>query len=70
MTKALPRCNQERIDCFAYRNGRCCALRATIFNKVCPFYKTKDQYQDELILYPYNPPSIVDRREEETEDDI
>lgn len=70
MTKAIPRCNQEFLDCFAYRNGKCAILRSTVFNKVCPFYKTREQYEADLILYPYNPPAIVDRREEETEDDI
>lgn len=70
MTKPFARCNQERIDCFAYRhNGKCAILRSTIFNKTCPFYKTKEQYEAELVLYPYNPPALIDRKDGE-EDDI
>lgn len=70
MTKPFARCNQERIDCFAYRNsGKCAILRSTIFNKVCPFYKTKEQFEADLIKYPYIQPALVDRKEGE-EDDI
>lgn len=40
----------ERDDCRAWRQGgnNCNALVDTKFKKSCPFYKTKEQYKEEV----------------------
>lgn len=37
------KCNQNRVDCFAYVNEYCCALSDTHFKGKCVFYKTREQ---------------------------
>lgn len=43
-----PRCIQNRTDCFAISVfGHCSALDNTEFDKKCPFYKSKEQFDKE-----------------------
>jgi len=51
-------CLQERCDCFAFNCGECEVLRDTNFgSRVCPFYKTKAEYEEGLKKYPYKNPA-------------
>lgn len=49
MSSGAPRCH--RVDCFANEIGRCVALRTAKFkgDKDCPFFKTKEQLNKELL---------------------
>lgn len=41
-------CKQERFDCvFCNDKSGCGLLHDTRFNKMCPFYVSKDQFEDE-----------------------
>ena len=48
-----PICLQEKENCFANVCGGCRILSYTSFNKECPFYKTKEQYEEDLIKHPW-----------------
>ena len=43
--KAAPICNE--VECANCETGRCTLLSRNDFNKRCPFYKTKEQAQEE-----------------------
>ena len=37
----------DKVDCAGYEDGRCVVLKDKIKNKECPFYKTKEQAEEE-----------------------
>lgn len=45
-------CEQDKKNCFAYREGKCRILDNTHFNRDCPFFKTRQQYEYDLLKYP------------------
>ena len=47
-TKDFPPC--DRTDCFACENGLCRVLTSNNFYRECPFYKTREQLEEERIV--------------------
>lgn len=46
-------CQQERSDCFANVLGGCKILSYTSFDKPCPFYKSKKQFEEDRKKHPW-----------------
>ena len=47
------KCEDERTDCFAYRDGNCRILDNGLFKKSCPFYKSEIDFEADRVAYPY-----------------
>lgn len=49
------KCDQNKTKCFAYdgQTGICACLDNTRFKKECPFYKSKEEYEEGLRKYPH-----------------
>ncbi len=46
-----PECRYKREDCFAYEHSMCAVLQDTTFKGLCPFYKSQEQFDEEVRIY-------------------
>ena len=47
-----PKCLEGKFDCFAWDRAECSILTSTNFKgRSCPFYKSQEQYEEELEKY-------------------
>ena len=63
----IPKCPDERGDCFASAYGSCAVLTDTRFEGLCPFYKSKEQYEKEAQIYG-SVPDLIQKKDPPSED--